>query len=118
MKSQSIWIWIAMWFASIALQASVGFGQMGGGMPGGGDNAPAFSEPKFSEKMYEAGGPRGREATDGAPILSVTIEGNSSVSENFIVSTMQSRQDRTFDKETFNRDISSLYRTNLFRKIS
>jgi outer membrane protein insertion porin family len=118
MKSQSIWIWTAMWFASMALQASVGFGQMGGGMPGGGDNAPAFSEPKFSEKMYDAGGPRGREATDGAPILSVTIEGNSSVSENFIVSTMQSRQDRTFDKETFNRDISSLYRTNLFRKIS
>ena len=118
MKNQSVWNSIAMLPASLAIQATVCFGQMGGGMPSGGDNAPAFSEPKFSEKMYEAGGPRGRQATDGAPILSVTIEGNSSVSENFIISTMQSRQDRTFDKETFNRDISSLYRTNLFRKIS
>jgi outer membrane protein insertion porin family len=30
---------------------------------------------------------------------------------------MQSREDRAFDKETFNRDISALYRSSLFRKI-
>lgn len=118
MKNLNLWNSIAILPACLAVHASISFGQMGGGMPGGGDNAPAFSEPKFSERMYEAGGPRGRQATDGVPILSVTIEGNSSVSENFIVSIMQCRQDRTFDKETFNRDISSLYRTNLFRKIS
>jgi outer membrane protein insertion porin family len=96
------------------------FAQMGGGMPGagGGDNAPAFSDPKFSDRLYEVGGPRGRQATDGAPILSVKVEGNSSISENFIISNMQSREDRAFDKDTFNRDISALYRTNLFRKIS
>jgi outer membrane protein insertion porin family len=111
------------WFAAscVVLNTSIGYAQMGGGgMPGGGggDNAPAFSDPKFIDKLYEAGGPRGRQATDGATILSVRIEGNKSVSENFILSTMQSREDRTFDKESFNRDISALYRTNLFKKIA
>ncbi|MEQ1825600.1 MAG: POTRA domain-containing protein [Pirellula sp.] len=108
------------WLIPCALiHTCVAWGQMGGGMPGGGggDNAPAFSDPKFIDKLYEAGGPRGRQATDGAPILSVTVEGNKSVSENFIVSTMQSRKDRNFDKDTFSQDISKLYRTNLFRKI-
>jgi outer membrane protein insertion porin family len=91
---------------------------MGGGMPsGGGDNAPAFNDPKFIDKLYEAGGPRSRQATDGAPILSVTVEGNQSISENFIISVMQSRTDRNFDKETFSQDISKLYRTNFFKKI-
>jgi len=50
-------------------------------------------------------------------ILSVTIEGNQSISESFILSQMQSREDRAFDKETFNRDISALYRTTLFRRV-
>lgn len=101
------------------IQAQIAQAQMGGGMPGGGggDNAPAFSDPKFIDKLYEAGGPRGRQATNGAPILSVVVEGNKSVSENFIISNMQSRKDRNFDKETFSRDISGLYRTNLFKKI-
>ena len=102
--------------AAFALTGSGALGQMGGGAPGG--NAPAFSEPKFIDKLYEEGGPRGREATDGAIILSVSIEGNSSVSQNYILSAIQSREDRTFDKETFNRDISTLYRTNLFKKIT
>jgi outer membrane protein insertion porin family len=100
----------------IVSAASTSFAQMGGGAPGG-DNAPAFSDPKFKDRLYESGGPRGRQATDGVPILSVGIEGNSTVSENFIVSVMQSRVDRTFDKETFNRDISALHRTNLFKTI-
>ena len=102
--------------ASFIVSGSIAFGQMGGGAPGG--NAPAFVDPKFADKLYENGGPQGREAKDGAIILSVSIEGNSSISQNFILSTMQSREDRNFDKETFNRDISTLYRTNLFKKIT
>ena len=102
--------------ASWIFSGSMAFGQMGGGAPGG--NAPAFVDPKFSDKLYENGGPQGRETKDGAIILSVSIEGNSSISQNFILSTMQSREDRNFDKETFNRDISTLYRTNLFKKIT
>ncbi len=102
--------------ASLIVSGSIAFGQMGGGAPGG--NAPAFVDPKFADKLYENGGPQGREAKDGAIILSVSIEGNSSISQNFILSTMQSREDRNFDKETFNRDISTLYRTNLFKKIT
>lgn len=102
---------------SISPQSSI-FAQMGGGSPGGGgDGAPAFFDPKFKDRLYEAGGPRMREAQDGSPIVSVVVDGNSSVSENYVLSHMQSREDRPFDKETFNRDISSLYRTNLFRKI-
>lgn len=88
--------------------------QMGGS---GGASAPAFEDPSFREKLYEAGGFAEREGRQGAVILSVTIEGNQSVSESFILSQMQSREDRAFDKETFNRDISALYRTNLFRKV-
>lgn len=102
--------------ASLIVSGSIAFGQMGGGAPGG--NAPAFVDPKFVDKLYENGGPQGRETKDGAIILSVSIEGNSSISQNFILSTMQSREDRNFDKETFNRDISTLYRTNLFKKIT
>ncbi len=102
--------------AGLIVSGSIAFGQMGGGTPGG--NAPAFVDPKFADKLYENGGPQGREAKDGAIILSVSIEGNSSISQNFILSTMQSREDRNFDKETFNRDISTLYRTNLFKKIT
>ncbi len=102
--------------ASLIVSGSMAFGQMGGGAPGG--NAPAFVDPKFADKLYENGGPQGRETKDGAIILSVNIEGNSSISQNFILSTMQSREDRNFDKETFNRDISTLYRTNLFKKIT
>jgi outer membrane protein insertion porin family len=105
---------------TLAINGSLALGQMGGGGGGGapGGTAPAFFDPKFSDKLYENGGPQGRETKDGAIILSVTIEGNSSISQNFILSTMQSREDRTFDKETFNRDISTLYRTNLFKKIT
>ena len=103
---------------ALLLNGSIAFGQMGGGggAPGGG--APAFSEPKFNDKLYESGGPIGRETKDGLPILSVSVEGNSSVSQNFILSAMQSREDRIYDKEALNRDISTLYRTNLFKKIT
>ena len=98
---------------------SLGSGVYGQGMGGGGGNGgmPAFSEPTFREKLYEAGGIAQRENHDGKMILSVSVEGNQSVSESFILSQMQSREDRPFDKETFNRDMSTLYRTNLFRKI-
>ncbi len=105
--------------ASILLfNGSMALGQMAGsgGAPGAG--APAFSEPKFNDRLYESGGPVGRESKEGATILSVSIEGNSSVSQNFILSTMQSREDRTYDKETLSRDINTLYRTNLFKKIT
>ena len=81
--------------ATFVLNGSMVFAQMGGGAPGGGaagggaagGNAPAFMDPKFSDKLYEAGGPQGREAKEGAIILSVSIEGNSSISQNFILST-------------------------------
>jgi outer membrane protein insertion porin family len=88
-----------------------------GGMGGGGDNAPAFSEPKFSDRVYEAGGPRARLAKDGAMILSVVVQGNRSVTESYILTNMQSRPDRVFDQQTYNQDIASLYRTELFSKI-
>ena len=97
----------------LTLFGATGFAQMGGG----GDNSPAFSEPKFIDKLYEAGGPRARQAKDGSVILSVKIEGNQSVSENAILTVLQSREDRVFDHDTFNRDIAALYRTNLFKKI-
>jgi len=91
---------------------------MGGGGGGGGAGMPAFNEPTFKERLYEAGGIPSREiATEGSVILSVKVEGNQSISESFILSQMQSREDRAFDKETFNRDISALYRSSLFRKI-
>jgi outer membrane protein insertion porin family len=82
-----------------------------------GDNAPQFFEPKFADKVYEAGGPRARLAQDGVMILSVTIEGNKSVSESMILSVMQSRPERNFDQGQFNQDIAALYRTEMFRKI-
>lgn len=105
--------------ATLVFNGSLVFGQMGGGGGGApGGNAPAFSEPKFNDRLYESGGPIGRESKEGAIILSVSIEGNSSVSPNFILSAMQSREDRTYDKETLHRDINSLYRTNLFKKIT
>ena len=101
---------------AIIFNGSMAIGQMGGGAPGGG--APAFSEPKFSDRLYESGGPVGRESKEGATILSVSIEGNSSVSANFILSAMQSREDRTYDKETLSLDVNTLYRTNLFKRIT
>ncbi len=99
----------------LAVTPSLAFAQMGG--PGGGDNAPAFFEPKFKDKLYESGGPRARQPKDGAIILSVTIEGNRTVSTNRIMSAIQSREDRVYDVDTLNRDIAELHRTNLFRKI-
>ncbi|MCU0716012.1 MAG: hypothetical protein MUD03_07785 [Pirellula sp.] len=91
------------------------YAQMGGGP--GNDPAPAFSEPKFTDRVFESGGPRAREAKNGSLILSVKIEGNKTVSENAILAVMQSRQDRVFDTETFQRDIAALYRTGLFKRI-
>jgi outer membrane protein insertion porin family len=91
------------------------FAQMGG--MGGGDNAPAFSQPKFSDRVYEEGGPRSRLAKEGAIILSVTVEGNKTVTESYIQSVMQSRPDRVFDQQVFNQDIAALHRTELFGKI-
>ena len=91
------------------------WGQMGG--MGGGDNAPAFAQPKFSDRLYEEGGPRSRLAKDGAVILSVTIEGNKTVTESYIQTVMQSRPDRAFDQHVFNQDIAALHRTQLFGKI-
>jgi hypothetical protein len=95
--------------------ASIGWCQGPGSGPSGG--MPAFNEPSFRERLYEAGGIADREVHNGKSILAVGIEGNQTVSDSFILSQMQSREDRPFDKETFNRDMGALYRTNLFRKI-
>lgn len=104
-----------MAIASLELYANVLFGQLGG--MGGGDNAPAFSTPKFTDRVFEAGGPRSRLAQDGAMILSVSIEGNRTVTDSYILSIMQSRPDRIFDQNVFNQDIAALHRTELFGKI-
>ncbi|MDZ4848017.1 MAG: POTRA domain-containing protein [Pirellulaceae bacterium] len=90
--------------------------QMGGGGAPGGSNVPLFDEPKFRDRVYEAGGPQ-FDSKSGLPILLVTIEGNATVSQHKIVSHMQSRIDRNYDQDTFNRDIGELYRTGLFEKI-
>jgi outer membrane protein insertion porin family len=95
----------------------LGWGQMGGGgMPGAG-NTPFFDEPSFRDRLFEAGGPQIADSKSGKMITAVVIEGNRSVSEHKILSHMQSRVDRTYDRDTFNRDIGELYRTGLFDKI-
>lgn len=102
-------------FGLLVSTASIGWCQGPGSGPSGG--MPAFNEPSFRERLYEAGGIADREVHNGKSILAVGIEGNQTVSDSFILSQMQSREDRPFDKETFNRDMGALYRTNLFRKI-
>jgi outer membrane protein insertion porin family len=105
-------------FIALAAFSPLALGQMGGGMPAGpGGGAPAFDEPKFTDRVYESGGPRVPKVKDGALILSVVIEGNQSLSDNSIMAVLESREDRAFDHEIFNRDIAKLYRTNLFKKI-
>lgn len=89
--------------------------QMGGGAPGGG-NVPLVDEPSFRDRVYEMGGPQ-ISSQSGQLILSVTVEGNRTVSQHKVLSHMQSRTDRIFDSDAFNRDIGELYRTNLFEKI-
>lgn len=93
--------------------------QMGGGAPGGGaqPGAPVFDEPKFRDRVYENGGPQIVDSKSGRMITSVVIEGNRSVSEHKVLSHMQSRVDRLYDRDTFNRDIGELYRTGLFDEI-
>lgn len=101
-------------FAAFTLPSHAQMG--GGGAPGGG-NTPVFNEPTFRDRVYEAGGPQIVDSKSGQLILSVVIEGNRTVSEHKILSHMQSRTDRTYDKDTFNRDIGELYRTGLFDTI-
>jgi outer membrane protein insertion porin family len=114
--SIKLWVLLSVCVAMISFSAAARSQPGGGG--GGGAGMPAFNEPTFKERLYEAGGIPSREiATEGSVILSVKVEGNQSISESFILSQMQSREDRAFDKETFNRDISALYRSSLFRKI-
>jgi len=60
---------------------------------------PAFNEPSFKERLYEAGGIAQREKHDGKTILSVRVEGNQSISESFILSQMQSREDPPLTKK-------------------
>ncbi len=81
------------------------------------DQVPAFSEPKFRDKVWEAGGPMFRDTKSGKLILSVTIQGEKTISEHSILSKMQSRPDRLYDSDTLNRDINELYRTNWFDRI-
>ena len=83
----------------------------------GNQQLPAFEDPSFKDKLWEAGGPQFSNAGTGKLILSVTIEGEQSVSEHKILSHMQSRVDRVFDPETLNRDLSALYGTELFSRI-
>lgn len=100
--------------ALTAFPSAQAIAQMGGG---GADNAPAFVEKKFTDEMYMAGGPRGRKLHNGSIIESVVIEGNRSVSTNAILAKMESRQDRVYDDDTFNRDINALHRTNWFKSV-
>ncbi len=107
-------------FWVIVIAPSFAIAQMGGGGMGGGSpqtGLPMFNEEKFRDKVYEAGGPQFVDNKNGKLILSVTIEGNRSVSEHKILSHMQCRVDRLFDKDAFNRDIGELYRTGLFDRI-
>lgn len=90
----------------------VAWGQGGGGA---GNQLPAFDDPKFRDRLWEAGGPQFR--GNGKVILSVTIEGERTVSEHKILSHMQSRVDRIYDPEQLNRDLHELHRTELFSKI-
>lgn len=106
-------------FLLLAL-ASPAIAQMGGGGGGGGpgaDGTPLFNEPKFRDRVYEAGGPQIADSKADRLILSVTIEGNRSVSEHKILSLMQSRADRLYDRDAFHRDIGELYRSGLFDRI-
>ncbi len=96
--------------------ASSSQGQMGGGA-GGQQGVPMFDDPTFRDRLYENGGPQFRDIQSGKLITAVVIEGNRTVSDHKILSHMQSRMDRTYDKDTFNRDISELYRTGLFDHI-
>jgi outer membrane protein insertion porin family len=118
MEKSKAWMcvwWLTCFGLTLFTFAGKAWSQGAGGAPAGG--APAFNEPTYKERLYEEGGIARRETKDGSVILSVKIEGNQSVSESFILSQMKSREDRAFDKETFNRDISGLYRSGLFRKI-
>jgi len=99
--------------SSITTQA---FAQMGGG-GGEGQGTPLFDEPKFRDRVYEAGGPRIADSKSDRLILSVTIEGNRTVSEHKVLSLMQSRVDRLYDRDSFHRDIGELYRSGLFDRI-
>ncbi len=112
MRSMIILGFCLGWF-SYGLVAAQGPGM------GGGDGAgpAALEQPRFRERIWEAGGPRISPAASGKLILSVTVDGNRSVSENRVLSHMQSRPDRVFDKEQLNRDIRELYRTDLFERI-
>ena len=82
-------IWLVAGSFALVSCMDRSYAQMGGS---DGVGAPAFSDPSFRDKLYEAGGFAEREGRQGAIILSVSIEGNSSVSENFILSQMQSPQ--------------------------
>jgi len=104
-------------WVSPTVQAQMGGGGGGGGGGPGGGNTPVFNEPSFRDRVYEAGGPQIADPKSGKLILSVTIEGNRSVSEHKVLSHMQSRADRIYDPDTFSRDIGELYRTGLFDKV-
>ncbi len=96
---------------ALSWSATTSFGQ------GPQDQIPAFSDPKFRDKVWEAGGPVFRDVKSGKMILSVTIEGEKTVSEHSILSHIQSRQDRLYDSDQLNRDINELYRSGLFERI-
>ncbi len=111
----SLRLGLVLGFAGVL--SSFSQGQMGGGGAGGQQGAPVFDDPTFRDRLYENGGPQFRDNKSGKLITSVVIEGNRTVSDHKILSHMQSRVDRAYDKDTFNRDIGELYRTGLFDKI-
>jgi outer membrane protein insertion porin family len=116
MTSEANKIWLIACLMLVSLSAPA-FGQMGGGGGGPGQGVPMFDEPTFRDRVYENGGPQFRDSKAGKLITSVRIEGNRSVTEHKILSHMQSRVDRLYERDTFNRDIGELYRTGLFDKI-
>ncbi|MGN6134751.1 MAG: POTRA domain-containing protein [Aureliella sp.] len=107
-----------LWVLATALVAApslTALAQPGAG--GGQDAAPAFADPDFRDRMWEAGGPRLNQIDTGKLVLGVEIVGNKKVSQNKVLSHMQTRPDRIFDEKQLLADVNELYRTELFRKV-
>jgi outer membrane protein insertion porin family len=76
-----------------------------------------FEERRFSDRVWESGGPRVNQKHNGKLVIGIEIVGNETVSQNKILSHMQTRQDRVFDEKQLQLDIHELYRTELFGPI-
>jgi outer membrane protein insertion porin family len=89
----------------------------GAGAAGGANQAPVFSEAKYRERVWEEGGPLFQNIQDGILVLGIVIEGNRTISENAILTRMNTREDRVFDSQQLQRDINKLYGSDWFSRI-